>query len=168
MVENLLYALLISGLIVLLARWRRALSRSGMVGALLVGTLTFGLGGWRWGILLGVFFVSSSLLSHFKEAEKKAVSEKFDKGHERDFAQALANGGVGALVAVAATLWPWGGWLPFFVGVMATVNADTWATELGTLSRRPPRLISSGRIVEPGTSGGVSSFGTLVSLPAAC
>src|SRR5690606_972928 len=51
-----------------------------------------------------------------------------------------------------------------FVGIMATVTADTWATELGTLSKQPPRLITTGRMVGTGTSGGVSGLGTLVSL----
>lgn len=129
-----------------------------------MGTLTFGLGGWGWGLLLGTFFVSSSLLSHFREAEKRRLAEKFDKGHRRDFGQAMANGGVGAAIALLSALKPSSSWFPFFVGVMSTVNADTWATELGTLSRRQPRLLTTGQVVETGTSGGVSRLGTFVSL----
>jgi uncharacterized protein (TIGR00297 family) len=164
MIINLLYALLLSCLIVALALWRGSLSYSGAASALVVGTLIFGLGGWQWGVLLGLFFVSSSLLSHFKEAEKQAAAEKFDKGHRRDMGQVAANGGLGAILAILSAVFPWGGWFPLFVGVMATVTADTWATELGTLSRKPPRLITNGRIVEVGSSGGVSLLGTAVSL----
>ena len=47
---------------------------------------------------------------------------------------------------------------------MATVTADTWATELGTLSKRPPRVITNGCVVPAGTSGGISVMGTVVSL----
>ncbi len=161
---NLIYAALISGVIVGLALWRGSLSRSGAVGAMAVGVLIFGLGGWQWGVLLGIFFVSSSLLSHFKETEKRAAAEKFDKGHRRDMGQVTANGGLGALIAIVSVIMPSLAWFPLFVGVMATVTADTWATELGTLSRQPPRLITNGRLVEVGTSGGVSWLGTAVSL----
>lgn len=164
MIQDLLIALVISLAISGLAYRRGSLSQSGALGALLVGTLIFGLGGWQWGVLLGIFFVSSSLLSHFKEEEKQIAAEKFDKGHQRDFGQVMANGALGALVAVLHFALPSPIWLPFFVGIMATVNADTWATELGTLSKSPPRLITSGRVVEVGTSGGVSWLGTGVSL----
>jgi uncharacterized protein (TIGR00297 family) len=163
-IEDLIIALLISLAIVALFYWRGSLSRSGAAGALIVGTLIFGLGGWVWGVLLGLFFMSSSLLSHFKEAEKKAAAEKFDKGHRRDLGQVMANGGLGSVIAILNALAPSDIWFPIFIGVMGTVTADTWATELGTLARRPPRLITSGQAVEVGSSGGVSPLGTTVSL----
>jgi uncharacterized protein (TIGR00297 family) len=162
--RQLIVAFFISLAIVLLAYRRGSLSRSGAAGALVVGTVIFGLGGPVWGLLLGLFFVSSSLLSHFKEDEKRVAAEKFDKGHQRDMGQVAANGGLGSLVAILSVLLPGTFWFPLFVGIMATVTADTWATELGTLSKKPPRLITNGRLVEVGTSGGVSLLGTLVSL----
>ncbi|HRN67508.1 MAG TPA: DUF92 domain-containing protein [Promineifilum sp.] len=160
---------LVLSLLIAFLAWRRdSLSQSGAVGALVVGTLIFGLGGWVWGVLLAVFFISSSLLSHFKEREKAAVAEKFEKGHRRDMGQVLANGGLGAVIALLSVVVPEsavpaGTWFFLFLGVMATVTADTWATELGTLSKGAPRLITNGRAVEVGTSGGVSPLGTGVS-----
>lgn len=168
LIISVLLGLAFSALIAFVAYRRGSLSQSGAIGALIVGTLIFGLGGWVWGVVLGVFFVSSSLLSHFKEREKAAVAEKFEKGHRRDFGQAMANGGLGALIAVLSAVVPESvvanaTWFFLFIGVMATVTADTWATELGTLSKTAPRLITNGRAVEIGTSGGVSALGTAVS-----
>ncbi len=47
---------------------------------------------------------------------------------------------------------------------MAAVNADTWATEFAVLNRRPPRLITTGRPVARGISGGITLVGTLATL----
>lgn len=168
LLSSLLIGLALSAVIAFLAYRRGSLSPSGAAGALIVGTLIFGFGGWVWGVVLAVFFVSSSALSHYKEREKAATAEKFEKGHRRDMGQVLANGGLGALVAVLSAVVPGGVvpnmlWFYLFIGVMATVTADTWATELGTLSKAAPRLITSGRVVEVGTSGGVSLLGTGVS-----
>ncbi|MFO7662157.1 MAG: DUF92 domain-containing protein [Chloroflexota bacterium] len=166
---SLMWGLALSGIIAALAYRRGSLSPSGALGALVVGTLVFGLGGWIWGVVLAVFFISASALSHFKEREKAAVAEKFEKGHRRDIGQVMANGGLGALFAVLSAIVPETAiprelWFYLFIGVMATVTADTWATELGTLSKTPPRLITNGQTVEVGTSGGVSPLGTGVSL----
>jgi uncharacterized protein (TIGR00297 family) len=154
----------------LLGYWRGALKVSGVIGAVLTGTLIFGLGGWAWGALLIAFFVSSSALSSYRAQDKERLAEKFAKGHRRDLSQALANGGVAALAAVLSKLLPlsgggWeGGWFAACAGALAAVNADTWATELGVLSARPPRLITTGQQVEAGTSGGVTWLGTAASL----
>jgi len=159
--------IVLSSLIGFAAYRRGSLSRSGMAGAMVVGTAIFGFGGWVWGVLLVVFFVLSSLLSHYKATAKADLAEKFDKGHRRDLGQTLANGGAGALLALAYWLHPSPALLAAFVGAMATVNADTWATELGVLSRLPPRLITTWQTVERGTSGGVSGLGTLATLAGA-
>ncbi len=164
MALQLTLGLLLSALIGYVGFRRRSLSASGTLGAVLLGTTIFGFGGWAWGTLLVVFFASSTALSHYKEARKTALAEKFSKGSQRDLAQTLANGGVAALLAVAHALWPHPVWWAAFAAAVATVNADTWATELGVLSRTPPRLITTGQPVAVGTSGGLTGLGTLAAL----
>ncbi len=154
------------GILIGFLAWRaNALSPSGAVAAAASGGLIFGLGGLPWAVLLLAFFISSSGLSRAFASRKAALSEKFSKGSRRDWGQVLANGGLGSLLALALAAFPGQAW-PWvaFAGAMAAVNADTWATELGVLSRQPPRLITSGKQVERGTSGGISLFGTLAAL----
>ena len=142
-----------------------ALTRSGAWAAALTGGLIFGLGGLPWAVLLLTFFISSSVLSRAFTKRKEALSEKFSKGSRRDHGQVLANGGLGALLAVALVLLPDAGWQwVAFAGAMAAVNAETWATELGVLSSARPRLITNGKVVERGTSGWVTLVGYLAAL----
>jgi len=167
MIVRLGLGLLFSAAIGGLGYWRRALSSSGLVGAILVGTITFGLGGWVWGLVLITFFVSSSWLSHYRQAAKEQLADKFAKGSRRDVGQVLANGGLGALLAVVFAWRPDPLLFAAFVGVMGSTTADTWATELGVLSRETPRLITTGREVTAGTSGGVTWLGIWASLAGA-
>jgi uncharacterized protein (TIGR00297 family) len=151
--------LALSAGIAALAHRRGALSRGGVAGAMLVGTLHFGFGGLTWGLTLIAFFVSSTFLSTYKEREKEPIAARYAKGGRRDFGQTLANGGIGAALAVSFNLHPTIWLFAAFVGATATVAADTCATELGVLSHRPPRLVTSGRGVPAGTSGGVTPLG---------
>jgi len=161
---RLLLGVALSGAIGLLAYRRGSLSRSGVAGALVVGSCIFGSGGWVWGVLLILFFASSSLLSRYRAADKSALAQQFAKGGRRDAWQALANGGVSAAVAIAYGLHEvpllWGA----FVGSMGAVTADTWATELGVLAKRRPRLVTTWEPVAAGTSGGVSLLGTVATV----
>jgi uncharacterized protein (TIGR00297 family) len=161
---RLLLGLVLSGIFGIAAYHRGALAFSGVVGAVVVGTLIVVFGGWTWGLLLIVFFASSSLLSLYRRRDKESVSDKFAKGHRRDLGQTLANGGLGALLAVAYGLSPDPTLFAAFLGAMASVNSDTWATEVGVLSRQTPRLVTTGQAVPPGTSGGITRDGSLAAL----
>jgi len=165
---RLLLGLCFSSGVAILAYRRRSLDKSGVVGAITSGTAIFGMGGWSWGLSLIYFFVSSSLLSHFHERDKARVAaDKFSKGSQRDIAQAAANGGLATLFALVYGL----ARSPRlrrlaragFTGALATATADTWATELGVLSTAPPRLITTGKPVAPGTSGGITLLGSAAS-----
>jgi len=162
---QLLIGLALGAVIGWLAYRLGALSRSGAWGAALTGGLIFGLGGLPWAVLLLAFFISSSALSRAFARRKASLSEKFAKGSRRDWSQVFANGGLGAMLAVIYSLWPEPTW-PWiaFAGAMAAVNADTWATELGVLNPSPPRLITTGKSVERGTSGAISLLGSLAAL----
>lgn len=165
------FPLLLTGMllavIVALAAWRaKSLSPAGAVAAAILGTIVFGLGGLGWAILLLAFFISSSALSRLFGRRKKLLDEKFSKGSQRDAAQVAANGAIAGLFVLLNTFlpftstWTWAA----FAGALAAANADTWATELGVLSRSAPRLITTGKPVERGTSGGISIPGSLASL----
>src|SRR6266568_4178169 len=163
--QRLLLGLLFSTGISLLAYQRRSLSRSGIAGAIITGTTTFGLGGWSWGLSLIFFFISSSIFSHFRAPDKAhTAADKFSKGGQRDIGQAAANGGIATLLALGYGLASSASLQQVlqagYTGALATATADTWATELGVLSPHQPRLITSGKPVAPGTSGGITLLGT--------
>ncbi|WP_139491865.1 DUF92 domain-containing protein [Brevibacillus dissolubilis] len=146
-----------------LAYWKKSLSGSGALAAVIVGTLFYAWGNVMWFGTLIAFFISSSLLSKWKQKAKKAAESGYEKTGRRDAGQVLANGGIGLLLCAANWFWPHRMWLPVFIGVMATVNADTWATEIGGASKRQPISILTFKRVPAGTSGGVTWLGLLAS-----
>jgi uncharacterized protein (TIGR00297 family) len=156
---ELLWGLACSTAVGGLAYWRRSLSLSGFLAAVAVGTAMFVWGTVVWFGTLIAFFVSSSLLSSWKRRRKSEAEGVYEKSGRRDAGQVFANGGLAAILCGLFAWDPSPIWWYAFLGVMATVNSDTWATEIGGLSRTPPRHIRTGRKVKPGTSGGVTRLG---------
>lgn len=158
--NHFILAFVISLLISLIAWRSRSLNACGALAALGVGFLVFGCGGLPWAAVLMTFFVSSTVLSRVFVSRKAHLIEKFAKGSQRDWGQVLANGGLAALLALGHFLNGDAGWIwPAFCGAIAAVNADTWATELGALSQGLPRRITTGALVDKGTSGGITWLG---------
>lgn len=124
-------------------------------------------GGWPWGLLLIAFFVSSSILSRVTARLRPSQGLNVKRGATRDAVQVLANGGVALIFAL---LWMITdrSWIAVgFAASLAAAAADTWATEIGAFSTQRPRLITTGKPVERGVSGGVSLLGTIATVAGA-
>ena len=76
--------------------------------------------------------------------------------------QVAANGGIAGILVLVHFYFPENDQIyMYYLGSIAAVTSDTWATEIGTLWRGKPRSIVTFRSVEPGTSGGVSFQGII-------
>lgn len=142
----------------------KSLSISGALAAFLVGLTVYC--GFRINglILLGVFFASSSLWSKYKSSAKKELDEKLAKGARRDWRQVAANGGTAAMFSLINFFHYDVIWLIGFTVSLASSNSDTWASEIGSVSKRKPVYIRTFKRVEKGTSGAISLLGTTAAL----
>ena len=105
------------------------------------------------------FFVLSSLLSKIGKSRKAQFDLIFEKGDRRDAGQVFANGGVAGLLMILFVFVPMHEIYFMYLAALAAAAADTWATEIGVLLGRKPRLIYNLKPVPAGTSGGVTLSG---------
>lgn len=142
----------------------RALTISGAVAAVFVGTAAYGFGGAPVAAAVIAFFLTGSILSRLGGNRAATARRAAAKGATRDAVQVLANGGAASVcAAIGAFSSAPHAWLVAAVGAVCAAAADTWATEIGALASSPPRSIVTWRVVSPGASGGVTVLGTLAS-----
>ncbi len=138
----------------------RLFTAGGALTAVAVGVVVLLGGGWGLTFTLVGAFASTAILTAYRRGEK--VQPEHKRG--RTAAQIMANGvvpaGMALLSGILRASWP----ISAAAGAIAASTADTWATELGLLSRRPPRLITTGEIVERGRSGGVTVVGAVAAV----
>lgn len=161
---DLVLGLTLSAIVAAMAYYKKSLSLSGLFAAIILGCLIYFLCGWLpWSILI-LFFISSSLLSKFKRQHKLTVEADFAKTGCRDWLQVTANGAVGLLLVLVWWLTEDNLYCIGYLAALATVNADTWATEIGVLSKKAPVSILTLQPTSPGVSGAVSPLGTSAAL----
>lgn len=152
-------ATLVAAAVALLAWRARTLTAGGALAAAVIGALVLVGTGWTGGAVLAAFFVSSSAVGRLAPAPAGLDP----KGEQRDPRQVAANGAPAAAGALLALHDPTLG-LWIVTGSLAAAAADSWATSLGALSRRPTRRLLFGPAVPVGTSGGMTVVGTLGAL----
>lgn len=149
------------GIVAVASLYFKFLSISGAVTAFVIGLLVWSGFGIKGLILMGIFFLTSSLLSKYNHKKKEHLGEVHEKGSSRDWAQVAANGGTAAFAGLMNLLFPDPVWMMAFSISLASANSDTWASELGILSKSNPVTIKGFKSVPRGTSGAISGFGTM-------
>jgi len=161
---NLALILFFIAAAVIMAYYDKLLTISGAITAFVVGFLVvLGLG-MKGLVILGLFFVSSSSWSKVKSANKRKAEELLVKGSQRDWQQVLANGGLAAVVSGLYYLTDDSIWLLGFCICIAAANSDTWASEIGSMSKGKPISVKTFKRAERGTSGAVSLLGTFAAV----
>ncbi len=140
------------------------LNESGTAGAMLMGCVIFSVGGFSWFLPMVVFFVLSSLLSKFGKKKNEKLNQVVQKGHKRDIIQVYANAGVAMVCAILYFYFKFDVLYIMYLGSLAAATADTWATEIGVLSKSDPRHIIKFSKVPSGSSGAISFVGTFGAL----
>lgn len=152
------------------AAWMlRWLTLDGAIAAAAVGGTVTLCGGVRWALALLAFFATGTLLTLVGRRRKPQPEHR---GRGRTAWQVAGSGGIAAIVSL---FWGTGLGPPTvrevlpaaFLGALATAAADTWSAEIGMLSLRPPRMITTGQFVPTGTSGGVTLVGSLAGVAGA-
>ncbi|MGR3765022.1 DUF92 domain-containing protein [Rossellomorea sp. NS-SX7] len=148
--------------------WKtKNLSLSGALSAFLMGCIISYFYHWKGLLLIGSFFLSSSIWSKLFSASKEEIDGRLAKTSVRDWQQVWANGGPAALFIILFQITGSEWWLYSFAAAVAAANSDTWASEIGPLSRKDPVSIRYFKRVEKGTSGAVSVVGTAAALAGA-
>lgn len=156
--------IIVALIISIAATYFHALTDSGALGALIMGIFVFGTGGIRFLVPLIAFFILSSLLSSTGRRKRHDRKYRFGKGSRRDIVQVYANGGVPFLIAIWHFYSPSSELYIIYLASLAAANADTWGTEIGFFSRKPPRSLATFKQVPTGSSGGISIIGTFGSI----
>eukprot|EP00126_Sphaerothecum_destruens_P004223 Sdes_comp18058_c0_seq2m7438 len=160
---------------------RKSLDVSGLVAAFIVCILTC-FAGVRYFSVLITFFLTSSAFTKFGSKKKKIIEDGYQENGNRNYLQVFANGGIPTLLVIFLLVirkFSDSILLPhclvkistiqdiifsMFLGSYACATADTWSSELGSLSTSSPRLITTFQKVPVGTNGGVSWGGLFASV----
>ena len=151
-----LAAVLVIGLI---AYWKRQLNLSGVVAAVVMGAAATVMGGFT-SLSLYLFFLISAAVIGKLSKKIRGLDRIHKKGGRRDAVQVLANGGAALAAMLIHAFDSSPVYLAVFTACLAEACSDTWASEIGVLSKNEPVSILTFTKVPKGLSGGVSLLGT--------
>lgn len=149
-----------------LAWYLRAVTLAGaLTGMLIAAGLSYA-SGYSGLILLGVFFVSGTLVTRYRGDEKRRNGFADANKPARTATQVLANSGAGLLCAIALLIFPQqhDALLLGMTAAFSSATADTWSSELGVIWGKTVFRPFSKSPAHTGDNGVISLEGTLAGI----
>ncbi len=137
----------------------RIFDMKGSIAALIVGIIIVVLGSLYWLILMLIFAITAQMATKFRIKEKMKMKLQEGENGERHASNVMYAAVIG--IAIAAMHFTKIGEFPYFLifGVsFASVNADTFASEIGVFDKNV-YMITGFKKITPGINGGVSFLG---------
>lgn len=151
-------------LIGFVAFFMNILSLDGARASIIVGAMTLGFGGIEAAVLIVAFFVSSNLVG-LPFGKKHDLLKQAYNPDRRSGVQVWANAFWFIIFICTWFVLKADMFLIAAFAALATANADTWSTEVGTrFKKKKPILITTLKPVEAGTDGAISLPGILAGL----
>ncbi len=134
---------------------------SGLSGGCIMALIITTMGGVKYLIPLCVFFVFSSLIGKIIGLNQNIPHNE----PKRNISQVIANGSISLILCITGYFINNDSLLfALFLSSVSAANSDTWASELGKLSKTKPVSIIGFKKIESGLSGGITYIGTFGSL----
>lgn len=160
---SLVFIIAMMALFAVIALKKQSLEISGAIAAFVMGVVVLWCSKIEGLLLLLLFFVGSNVVGRIsKRIRQQSFNEKSieKKGSKRDVMQVLANG---LMATIGALMWYCTGKISSLVllgAAIAEATSDTFAGEIGRLSKKPPVSIRTLSPVPKGLSGGITLLGT--------
>lgn len=166
---SLIVLCLVMAVVAVLAWKAKQLTVSGAVLAWAEGVCISWFLGFEGLAVMLLFFLSAAVIGRCSKRIHASgdVMGIQKKTGARDWMQVIANGAPATAAALLYGVAPTPLALVMFGAGVAEAASDTWAGEIGVLSRRKPVSILTMRPVSPGLSGGISVLGTFSGLAGA-
>ena len=161
---NIWLSLLLSTALAGVAIWRKALTYPATALAWCFSVVICFCAGVYGFLALAATLVFTLIAGKISGKTREKAEKKLHAKHgRRDSVQIICNVGTSAFMAALYALTEREAFLCASGGALAASLADSMASELGILSKTPPRDICTLRRVQPGISGGVSALGLAMS-----
>ena len=160
-----LQALIVNTVLIALAQRLPLLTRLGWVHAGVLGTVLWGSLGWSGWLSVVLYLGLGSAVTKLgiKDKQQRGLAEARDGRRSPVNVWGSASTGATLALFVSAGIEPKEWFLVGFAASFAAKLADTFGSEIGKRWGRSPRLITSLRLVAPGTEGAISLEGTAAS-----